>query len=104
MSQSRIDIFTKMLDQEPGNTTVRFGLANELIKAESWGEAVEQLKRYLAEADDQGAAYGKLAIALERLGRIEEARSAYVEGIAIANSHGHPGMAQEFQLALDDLL
>lgn len=104
MSQSRIEIFTKMLEQEPGNTTVRFGLANELIKAEQWNEAVVQLNRYLAEADDQGAAYGKLAIALERIGRVEDARAAYIKGIETANDHGHPGLAQEFQMALDDML
>lgn len=104
MSQSRIEIFTRMLEQEPGNTTVRFGLANELIKAQLWSEAVEQLQRYLSEADDQGAAYGKLAQALERLGRPDEAREALIKGIAIANQHGHPGMAQEFELALADIL
>lgn len=104
MSQSRIEIFTRMLEQEPQNTTVRFGLANELIKAEQWSEAIEQLNRYLADADDQGAAYGKLGVALERVGRPEEARAAYMKGIETANNHGHPGLAQEFQMALDDML
>jgi Flp pilus assembly protein TadD len=104
MSQTRIDLFTKMLDEDPKNTTVRFGLANELIKAEQWMEAVEQLNRYLTDADDQGAAYGKLALALEKLGRVEDARAAYKQGIATANNHGHPGMAQEFEMALADML
>ena len=104
MSQTRIDLFTKMLEQEPQNTTVRFGLANELIKTEQWSEAVEQLNRYLTDADDQGAAYGKLATALEKLGRVEDARAAYKQGIATANKHGHPGMAQEFEAALADML
>jgi len=47
--------------------------------------------------------YGKLAQALERLGRIAEARAAYEQGIAAANNHGHPGMAQDFEMALADL-
>ncbi len=104
MGESRIDLFRKMLEADPGNTTVRFGLANELLKLERFEEAVAELQEYLARADDQGAAYGKLAQALDRLGRTDEARSAYEAGIAAANRHGHPGMSQDFQMALDDLL
>ena len=104
MSEARIELFSKMLVEDPRNTTVRYGLANELIKAERWSDAVEHLRVYLSQADDQGAAYGKLAQALERLGLTDEARTAYSDGIASANEHGHPGLAQEFELALADML
>ncbi|MEP7270584.1 MAG: tetratricopeptide repeat protein [Acidobacteriota bacterium] len=104
MSEARIELFKKMLETEPQNTPVRFGLANELMKAELWTEAIEQLRVYLSQADDQGAAYGKLAQALDRIGRGEEARAAYTDGIATATRHGHPGLAQEFELALTEML
>jgi predicted Zn-dependent protease len=104
MAESRIEVFRKMLVSDAGNTAVRFGLANELLKLERYDEAVTELETYLRQADDQGNAYGKLAQALERLGRTDEARAAYEQGIVAANRHGHPGMAQEFQLALDELL
>lgn len=104
MGEARIEIFRKMLVTEPGNTAVRFGLANELLKLERFDEAAAELEQYLSEADDQGAGYGKLAQALDRLGRSDEARTAYEQGIAAATRHGHPGMAQEFQMALDDLI
>jgi predicted Zn-dependent protease len=104
MSEARIEVFRKMLDTEPRNTAVRFGLANELIKSQRWEEAVDQLRSYLAEADDQGAAYGKLAQALEQLGRSDEARAAYEQGIATATRHGHPGLAAELELALGDMV
>jgi predicted Zn-dependent protease len=103
MAEGRIELFKKMLHDDPKNTTVRFGLANELFKLARFEEAAAELRAYLNEADDQGAAYGKLAQALERLGRIDEARAAYQQGMAAANRHGHPGMAQEFEMALDDL-
>ena len=70
----------------------------------SVGMAVDQLRSYLAEADDQGAAYGKLAQALEQLGRTDEARTAYEQGIATATRHGHPGLASELELALADMV
>jgi predicted Zn-dependent protease len=103
MAEARIEVFRKMLTAEPNNTTVRFGLANELLKLERWDEAAQELQTYLSQTDDQGNAYGKLAQALDRLGRTEEARAAYQQGIAAANRHGHPGMAQEFEMALEDL-
>ena len=93
-----------MLEADPQNTTVRFGLANELFKQERFAEAAAELQAYLNQSDDQGAAYGKLAQALERLGRTEEARAAYRQGIAAAQRHNHPGMAQDFELALSDLI
>ena len=104
MAESRIAVFQKMLASDTNNTAVRFGLANELLKLERYEEAVAELQTYLQQANDQGNAYGKLAQALDRLGRIDEARAAYEQGIAAANQHGHPGMAQEFQLALDELI
>ncbi len=104
MAESRIAVFQKMLASDPNNVVVRFGLANELLKLERYPEAVTELQLYLSQSDDQGNAYGKLAQALERLGRTDEARAAYEQGIVVANRHGHPGMAQEFQLALDELI
>lgn len=104
MAETRIEVFRKMLNAEPHNTTVRFGLANELLKLERFEEAVSELQTYLNQTDDQGNAYGKLAQALERLGRTDEARAAYRQGSAAAQRHGHPGMAQEFEMALEDLL
>jgi predicted Zn-dependent protease len=104
MGEDRIELFKKMLQDDPKNTTVRFGLANELFKLERFAEAAAELRTYLNEADDQGAAYGKLAQSLERLGLIDEARAAYQQGIAAANRHSHPGMAQEFEMAMEDLI
>lgn len=104
MAEARIELFKKMLASEPNNATVRFGLANELLKLERFEEAATELQTYLSQADDQGNAYGKLAQALERVGKTDEARAAYQQGIAAANRHGHPGMAQDFEMALADLL
>ena len=103
MAAPRIEVFRKMLESDPNNTAVRFGLATELIKAEQFADAVTELQTYLSQADDQGNAYGKLAQALERIGKIDEARAAYQQGIAVANRHGHPGMAQEFQMAIEEI-
>jgi E3 SUMO-protein ligase RanBP2 len=102
MSETRIELFKKLLQDDPNNTTVRFGLANELLKIDRFEDAVNELRVYLGQSDDQGAGYGKLAQALERLGRIDEAHEAYKQGIEAANRHNHPGMAQEFEERMKD--
>lgn len=81
---------------------VRFGLANEYLKAERYEEAVTALNDYLARADDEGAAYGMLARALEKVGRREDARRAYEQGIRAAESHGHPSMAEDYRMTLEN--
>ncbi|HEV2912682.1 MAG TPA: tetratricopeptide repeat protein [Pyrinomonadaceae bacterium] len=100
MAASRIETFKQMLESDPDNAMVRFGLANEYLKAEQYTEAVAALDEYLRRADDEGAAFGMLARALERVGRREEARRAYERGIQAAEKHGHPSMAEDYRMTL----
>jgi predicted Zn-dependent protease len=100
MSSSRIEIFEKMLDQDPSNTTVLFGLAKEYEKTGADDKVIERLLQYLAAVDDEGNAYGMLASAYERTGDREKARDAYQKGIETAQRHGHPGMAEEYRMTL----
>ena len=90
-----------MLVADPENTMVRFGLANELLKAERWPEAVAALEAYLARATDEGAAYGMLARACERTGELDKARAAYEQGIQTALAHNHPSMAEDYRMMLE---
>ena len=101
MATSRIETFKQMLESDPENTLVRFGLANEYLKAERYEEAIGALNEYLQRADDEGAAFGMLARAYERVGRREEAREAYLRGIEAAQLHGHPSMAEDYRMTLE---
>jgi predicted Zn-dependent protease len=101
MAASRIETFKQMLESDPENTLVRFGLANEYLKEERYEEAIAALNDYLQRADDEGAAFGMLARALERVGRREEAREIYQRGIEAAKLHGHPSMAADYEMTLE---
>lgn len=101
MSAPRIENLRRMLEKHPDDPRLRFGLALELEKAGRWEEAAEELRRYLAMADDEGNAWGRLGAALRHLGRDEEARGAYRQGIAAALRHHHPSMAAEFEETLE---
>lgn len=99
----RIETLRRMVEARPNDPRARFGLALEYERQEKWQEAVEELRLYLATAQDEGNAYGRLARALRRLGRDDEARAAYGDGIEAAYRHGHPTMAGEFEDELDEM-
>ena len=100
---SRLETFRALVAKSPNNAVARFGLANEAMKEGLYEEAVEQLQRYLGMHDDEGNAYGRLAEALAKLGRTEQAKSALRRGIEASNRHGHPGMASEFEVRLEEM-
>jgi predicted Zn-dependent protease len=102
MATSRIETFKQMLESDPENTMVRFGLANEYLKAEQYEEAVAALRDYLERADDEGAAYGMLARAYEKIGKRDEARQAFQRGIEVAEAHNHPSMAEDYRMTLSE--
>jgi hypothetical protein len=64
---------------------------------------VEHLRAYLDRHDDEGNAYGRLAEALVKLGRIDDARDAFRRGIDASHRFGHPGMVNEFEARLEEL-
>ena len=100
MATSRIETFKQMLESDPENTLVRFGLANEYLKEERYEEAISALNDYLQRADDEGAAFGMLARAYEKVGQREKAREAFERGIEAAQLHGHPSMAEDYRMTL----
>jgi predicted Zn-dependent protease len=99
--QNRIEVFKQMIEADPSNTMVLFGLANEYQKQEDWQNVIATLEDYLAKADDEGAAYGMLAKAYERAGNRERAKAAYEKGIEVSMAHGHPSMANDYRMTLD---
>jgi predicted Zn-dependent protease len=99
--QNRIEVFRQMLESDPTNTLVMFGLAKEYEKIGQFDEVVRLLEDYLAKADDEGNAYGMLAGAYEKLGEKAKAKAAYQKGIEVSNAHGHPSMAQDYQMTLE---
>ena len=99
--QDRIEVFRQMLEADPDNTMVMFGLAKEYEKQGAHQEVIELLENYLAKADDEGNAYGVLANAYLQAGEREKAVETYKKGIDVSMAHGHPSMANEYRMTLD---
>jgi len=90
-----------MLDADPNNTMVMFGLAKECEKSGEHAAVIELLENYLAKADDEGNAYGVLANAYSLSGDRAKAIETYKKGIDVSMAHGHPSMANEYRITLD---
>jgi len=103
MATSRIAALQEILTREPNGLTTHYMLGNEYFKAQMYDQAVATLRRYLELADDEGAVYRMLAQSFLRLGKVEEARQAYRDGLAAATRHSHQPMIQEYTQALKDL-
>ena len=101
MSTNRTDALRRMVERNPDDPRARLGLAMELEKTGAWQDVVTHLQVYLAHSEDQGNAWGRLAAALQHLGRSDDARAAYEHGIVAARRHGHPSMAAEFEEAIE---
>ena len=99
--QSRIEVFRQMLEAEPENTMVMFGLAKEYEKLGQFYEVIDVLEKYISLANDEGNAYGTLATAYDKTGQREKAIETLNKGVEVSMAHGHPSMANEYRMTLD---
>ena len=51
--QNRIEVFKQMIEADPSNTMVLFGLANEYQKQEDWQNVIATLEDYLSKASSK---------------------------------------------------
>ena len=98
---NKIETFKKLVEKNPDNALVRFSLANEFYKEGLFKDSIEELKKYLSFYDDEGAGYRLLAQSYLELGDKKNAKESYIKGIKAAKRHGHPGMADEFEEAIE---
>lgn len=103
MTDARLETFRAMIAKNPGNVLARFGLANEAAKAGLWEEAAEHYRLYLAQYDDEGNGWQRMAATLLQLGRRDEARTALRRGVEASRRFGHTGMAADLEAELESL-
>ncbi len=103
MPDNRLEILKSMVDSNPTDTFARYGLAMEYANSGKLEEAVEQYRSLLSANADYAAAYYHGGQALERLGRVEEARDFYEKGIEVTTRSGDIKTRNELQAALDIL-
>lgn len=102
MSQGRIELLQKMLEQDPADAFCRYGMAQEYLKAGDLANAILWFDRTVESDADYCYAYYHKARALEQAGRREDALATLRHGIDRARSCGDAHAISEIQALLDE--
>ncbi len=103
MTNNRLDILRGMVASNPDDSFARYGLAMECVKSGDLQAAVEEFTQLLAVNANYAAAYFHGGQALEKLGKLDEARAMYTKGIEVTTATGDLHTRSELQAALDIL-
>jgi tetratricopeptide (TPR) repeat protein len=101
MPENRLDLLKNLVAQNPGDSFARYGLAMAYAGAGDHGQAVEEYRKLIDLNPKYVAAYYHAGQALEKLGRISEARDLYRRGIAISTETGDEHTRGELEAVLD---
>jgi tetratricopeptide (TPR) repeat protein len=103
MASNRVDTLKSMLEQDPTSAFARYGLAMEYVNLGRLDEAIDEFHSLLGTHPDYCAGYYHGGRALEKVGKIDEARAMYEKGIEAATRKGDAHTRSELQAALDIL-
>jgi Flp pilus assembly protein TadD len=96
----RIEEFKEVVEIMPDDPVVRFGLAGAYLDAGQADAAVVQYGEAIRLKPDYSAAHRGLGRALERAGRIVEAKAAYAKGLEVARTTGDLQTGKEIEVFL----
>ena len=100
LEPTRIEILQQLLEQNPGSSFARYGLAMEYVKSGDLDKAVATFEEVTKTDPNYSAAYFHGGQAFEKLGKFDEAREFYRKGIAVTRD---PHARGELEAALDIL-
>ena len=103
MATNRLELLKQMVEQDASNEFARYGLAMEYANSGALAEAVAEFERLLKRNENYAAAYYHGGQALEKLGRLEDARDTYERGIAATTRTGDLHTRSEIEAALSVL-
>lgn len=101
MADNRLEILKNMVAQNPGDSFARYGLAMAYAGAGDYAQAAEEYRKLIEINPKYVAAYYHGGQALEKLGKAEEAREIYRQGIEISTQEGDTHARSELEAVLD---
>jgi tetratricopeptide (TPR) repeat protein len=101
MANTRLEALKSMVALNPADSFSRYGLAMEYRNSGDAEAAVGEFRALIAADPGYAYAYFHGGQTLERLGRPEEARELYRQGIEAAQRKGDKHARSELQGALD---
>ena len=98
---NRLEILKSMVEMKPDDSFARYGYAMELRNTGDLAGAMREFDELRSRNPDYTATYFHAGQTLERLGRLEDARAIYQEGIEVTTRKGDMHARGELQGALD---
>ena len=98
--KSRREMLEQFVAQKPADAFARYGLALECVKLGDDHAALAHFQSLLETSPQYVAAYFQYGQLLSRLGRIDEARRIFADGIVVAQKTGDIHARDEMQAAL----
>ena len=98
---NRLEALKNMVAANPNDGFARYGLAMEYANSGDLEQAAEEYRALLAVNPNYSAGYYHGGQTLEKLGRREEARTLYHQGIEATTRIGDLHTRSELQAALD---
>ena len=103
MREDRIAKLKALLERESNDSFIRYALALEYAAANEPAQALALLEDLVHRDPSYVPAYQQLGYLYQKLGRREEAVSAFRRGMEIATQQDEPHARSEMQDALDDM-
>ena len=100
LRMERLDELMAMLEKEPGDSFLRYGVGMEYAKRGEFAKAVEAYGEVIRRDPKYVAAYFMCGRAQEGLGDVAAARKTYTEGMEMARKIGDTHAAQEIAEAI----
>src|SRR5260370_26912977 len=101
MASTRLEALKSMVAQNPGDSFLRYGLAMEYKNGGDLQEAMGAFQELMVVNPDYSAAYFHGGQVLEKLGKLDEARALYRQGVDVTTRKGDLHTRSEIQAALD---
>ena len=98
---NRLEVLRHMVAQNPNDSFSRYGLAMEYANSGDRESAIQEYQALLAVNPNYSAAYYHGGQTLEKLGRREDAKALYRQGIEATTRIGDLHTRSEIQAALD---
>ena len=103
MEPTRIEILQQLLEQNPGSTFARYGLAMEYSNQGDFDRAMAEFSILLRTNPDYTPGYFMAAQTLVRADRAAEAKTMLTDGIASARRTGNLHAQSEMEAMLAEL-
>jgi predicted Zn-dependent protease len=102
-AKTRKQQIEEMLVDDPNDPFLRYGLAMEYVSGGDDAAAVQCLQELIAVAPDYVPGYQQLGQTLARMGRSDEARQAWTQGVQAAQKTGNQHASEEMQGFIENL-